>query len=95
MTVPRQLLVRSPKARNKITTPPHDPSLFDTRAALPETGQVSEKDDLHLFDKREDYDDRFSMWLRFQDRPSFNTFNQFHIEIWIRNLYFQALLIKS
>ena len=49
MTVPRQLLVRSPKARNKITTLPHDTSLFDTRAMLPEAGQVSEKDGLRLF----------------------------------------------
>ena len=49
MTVPRQLLVRSPKARNKITTLPHDTSLLDTRAALPEAGQVAEKDDLRLF----------------------------------------------
>ena len=49
MTVPRQLLVRSPKARNKITTLPHDTSLFDTRAALPEAGQVVEKDGLRLF----------------------------------------------
>jgi fido (protein-threonine AMPylation protein) len=49
MTVPRQLLVRSPKARNKITTLPHDSSLFDTRAALPEAGQIAEKDGLRLF----------------------------------------------
>ena len=49
MTVPRQLLVRSPKARNNITTLPHDTSLFDTRAALPEAGQVAEKDGLRLF----------------------------------------------
>ena len=49
MTVPRQLLVRSPKARNKITKLPHDTSLFGTRAALPEAGQVSEKDGLLLF----------------------------------------------
>ncbi|MBW2608037.1 MAG: cell filamentation protein Fic, partial [Deltaproteobacteria bacterium] len=49
MTVPRQLLVRSPKARNKITTLPHDTSLFDTRAALPEVGQVAAKDGLRLF----------------------------------------------
>ncbi|PIU49320.1 MAG: cell filamentation protein Fic [Desulfobacterales bacterium CG07_land_8_20_14_0_80_52_14] len=47
--VPRQLLVRSPKARNKITKLPHDTSLFDTRATLPEAGQVSEKDGLRLF----------------------------------------------
>jgi hypothetical protein len=49
MTVPRQLLVRSPKARNKITTLPHDTSLFDTRAALPEAGHSAEKDGLRLF----------------------------------------------
>jgi len=49
MTVPRQLLVRSPKARNKISTLPHDTSLFDTRAALPEAGQITEKDGLRLF----------------------------------------------
>jgi len=49
MTVPLQLLVRSPKARNKITTLLHDTSLFDTRAALPKAGQVAEKDGLRLF----------------------------------------------
>ena len=49
MTVPRQLLVRSPKARNNITTLPHDTSLFDTRAALPGVGQVAKKDGLRLF----------------------------------------------
>lgn len=49
MTVPRQLLVRSPKARNKITRLPHDTSLFDTRAALPEVGQITEKEGLRLF----------------------------------------------
>jgi fido (protein-threonine AMPylation protein) len=49
MTVPRQLLVRSPKARNKVTKLPHDTSLFDTRAAVPEAGYVAEKDGLRLF----------------------------------------------
>jgi hypothetical protein len=49
MTVPRQLLVRSPKARNKITMLPHDTSLFDTRAALPAAGQIAEKEGLRLF----------------------------------------------
>jgi len=49
MTVPRQLLVRSPKARNKVTALPHETSLFGTRAALPEAGQVVEKDGLRLF----------------------------------------------
>jgi hypothetical protein len=49
MTVPRQLLVRSPKARNKITALLYNTSLFDTRAALPEAGQIAEKDGLRLF----------------------------------------------
>jgi hypothetical protein len=49
MTVPRQLLVRSPKARNKITTLLHNTSLFDTRAALPESGHIVKKDGLRLF----------------------------------------------
>jgi hypothetical protein len=49
MTVPRQLLVRSPKGRNKITTLPYDTSLFDTRAALPGAKQVVEKEGLRLF----------------------------------------------
>ena len=49
MTVPRQLLVRSPKARNKITALPHDTSLLDTRATLPDAAQVSEIDGLRLF----------------------------------------------
>jgi len=49
MKIPHQLLVRSPKARNKITVLPHDTSLLDTRAALPKAGQVAEKDGLRLF----------------------------------------------
>ncbi len=49
MNVPRQLLVRSPKARNRITMLPHDTSLLDTRAALPEAGHIVEKDGLRLF----------------------------------------------
>lgn len=49
MKIPNQLLVRSPKARNKITTLPHDTSLFDTRSALPKAGHVVEKDGLRLF----------------------------------------------
>jgi fido (protein-threonine AMPylation protein) len=49
MTVPRQLLVRSPGARNKITTLPHGTSLFDTRAVLPGPEQITEKDGLCLF----------------------------------------------
>jgi hypothetical protein len=49
MTIPRQLFIRSPKARNKITRLPHDTSLFDMRAAMPEVGQISEKEGLRLF----------------------------------------------
>jgi len=49
MTVPRQLLVRSPKARNKITRLPHETSLFDTRAALPKVGQIAKKEGFRLF----------------------------------------------
>jgi len=49
MTVPRQLIVRSPRARNKITTLPHDTSLFDIRANMPEVGYSAEKDGLRLF----------------------------------------------
>jgi hypothetical protein len=49
MTIPHQLLVRSPKARNKITRLPHDTSLFDMRAAMPKVGQIAEKEGLRLF----------------------------------------------
>jgi hypothetical protein len=49
MTVPRQLLVRSPKARNRITRLPHDTSLFDTRASLPGVGQIVQQEGLRLF----------------------------------------------
>jgi len=49
MRIPRQLLIRSPKARNKITMLPHDTSLFDTRASLPKAEHIAEKDDLRLF----------------------------------------------
>lgn len=36
-TVPRQLLVRAIKARNNITALPHNTSLLDIRAALPDS----------------------------------------------------------
>src|SRR5258707_3752007 len=48
-TVPRQLVVRSLKARNKITTLPHGTSLLDLRAALPATADREEKDGLRSF----------------------------------------------
>lgn len=49
MTVPKQLLVRSPKARNKITTLPHGTSLFDIRGTLPRAENVSQKEGMRLF----------------------------------------------
>ncbi len=49
LTVPRQLLVRSPKAGNNITTLPYGTSLFDTRATLPGAEQITEKDGQRLF----------------------------------------------
>jgi hypothetical protein len=48
-TVPRQLVVRSPKARNKVTTLPHGTSLLDLRAALPAAGDGEEKEGLRVF----------------------------------------------
>ncbi|VAX11118.1 FIG00897050: hypothetical protein [hydrothermal vent metagenome] len=48
-TVPRQLLVRATKARNNITAFPHDTSLLDIRAALPNNKDIVEKEGLHLF----------------------------------------------
>jgi len=48
-TVPEQLLVRSPKARNKVTALLHGTSLLDVRAALPAEGHVVEKSGLRLF----------------------------------------------
>lgn len=50
-TVPRQLLVRSPKAHNNITALPHDTSLLDARASLPATGEIEEKEGMRLFSK--------------------------------------------
>ncbi len=47
--VPHQLLVRSPKARNKVTILPHNTSLFDVRAALPVQSAIEEKDGIRLF----------------------------------------------
>ena len=47
--VPRQLLVRSPKARNRATPLPYNTSVFDVRAAVPEDIDIEEKDGLRLF----------------------------------------------
>jgi hypothetical protein len=48
-TVPRQLVVRSPKARNKVTAFPHGTSLLDLRAALPVTVDRQGKDGMRVF----------------------------------------------
>jgi len=48
-TVPRQLVVRSPKARNKVTKLPHGTSLLDLRAALPEAGDREQKEGIRIF----------------------------------------------
>ncbi|MBZ5538433.1 MAG: Fic family protein [Acidobacteriia bacterium] len=48
-TVPAQLKVRSPGARNKVTKLPHGTSLLDLRAALPDAADRDEKEGLRLF----------------------------------------------
>jgi hypothetical protein len=48
-TVPRQLTVRSPKARNKVTKLPHGTSLLDLRAALPAASDREEKEGIRVF----------------------------------------------
>jgi len=42
-------MVRSPRARNKITELPHRTSLLGVRASLPEGGDIAIRDDLRLF----------------------------------------------
>jgi hypothetical protein len=42
-------MVRSPRARNKITKLPHSTSLLDLRAALPAAGDREEKEGLRIF----------------------------------------------
>lgn len=48
-TVPKQLLVRSFKAHNNLTALPHDTSLLDVNASIPEDKEIEEKDGLRLF----------------------------------------------
>jgi hypothetical protein len=48
-TVPRQLVVRSPKARNKVTKLPHGTSLLDLRAALPAAGDMQVREGIRIF----------------------------------------------
>ena len=47
--VPKQLLVRSPRARNKITNLPHNTSLFDVKSALPKIEHLQIQDGLRIF----------------------------------------------
>ncbi|TVQ01840.1 MAG: cell filamentation protein Fic [Balneolaceae bacterium] len=47
--VPRQLIVRSPKARNKPTKLPHGTSLLEIKAELPSGNDIETKDDLNLY----------------------------------------------
>lgn len=47
--VPRQLLVRSNKARNRATPLPHDTSVFDMRASMPAQEDTVELDGLRLY----------------------------------------------
>jgi hypothetical protein len=48
-TVPEQLLVRSPKARNNVTKLPYETSLFDLRSSMPAPQDIVEKEGLRLF----------------------------------------------
>jgi hypothetical protein len=50
--IPKQLLVRTPKANNKITKLPHDTSLFEVQANMPATVNIDIKDELRLFWER-------------------------------------------
>jgi hypothetical protein len=48
-TVPQQLLVRSPKANNKVTLLPHKTSFLDARYAMPDKKEVVIKNGLRVF----------------------------------------------
>jgi hypothetical protein len=48
-TVPFQLVVRSPKARNRATVLLHETSILEVRASLPEGRELLEKHGLNLF----------------------------------------------
>ncbi len=48
-TVPRQLVVRSPKGKNNVTKLPHGTSLLDIRAALPEAENLEQKEGLRIY----------------------------------------------
>jgi len=48
-TVPRQLMVRSPRARNNVTNLPHGTSVLDLRAALPGNRDREEIEGIRIF----------------------------------------------
>ena len=48
-TVPKQLLVRTPRGGNKPTPLPHDTSLFDVRNVMPPDREVVTRDGLRLY----------------------------------------------
>jgi len=48
-TVPKQLLVRTPKGGNKPTQLPHDTSIFDVRASLPKGAEVDVIENMRVF----------------------------------------------
>lgn len=48
-TVPRQLMVRAPRARNRVTAFPHGTSVLDVRAALPAPANRQEREGLRVF----------------------------------------------
>lgn len=48
-SVPQQLVVRAPRARNRVTAFPHATSLLDVRATLPRGTDIEEKDGLRVY----------------------------------------------
>ncbi len=48
-TIPKQLVVRAPRGRNKVTNLPHGTSLLDLRAALPRSQDRQTVEDLQVF----------------------------------------------
>jgi hypothetical protein len=48
-TIPDQLIIRSPKARNKVTNLIHGTSILEVRAELPPSNEVIIKDGIRLF----------------------------------------------
>jgi hypothetical protein len=48
-SVRKQLLIRSPKAGNKVTNLPHNTSLLDVRAHIPSSGDISEEQGMRIF----------------------------------------------